>query len=63
MAQVLLLRGVNVGGRRLVVAAMRALLAEIGAGEVRSHSQSGNFVFTGALTREAVAAAMAARPE
>ncbi|MFJ3162787.1 DUF1697 domain-containing protein [Streptomyces kanasensis] len=42
-----LLRGVNVGGSRKVpMADLRALLTDLGHGEVRTHLQSGNAVFT-----------------
>ena len=42
---VVLLRGVNVGGRRkLPMAALRELLAEVGFGNVRTYIQSGNVV-------------------
>jgi uncharacterized protein (DUF1697 family) len=42
-----LLRGVNVGGHRKVpMAELRALLAELGHGDVRTYLQSGNAVFT-----------------
>ena len=42
---IVLLRGVNVGGRRrLPMAALRELLAEVGFGNVRTYIQSGNIV-------------------
>ncbi len=45
----LLLRGINVGGRnRLPMADLRALVAGLGHGDVRTHLQSGNVVCTGA---------------
>ena len=45
---ILLLRGVNVGGRnRLPMADLRALVAGLGHGDVRTHLQSGNVVCTG----------------
>jgi uncharacterized protein (DUF1697 family) len=45
---VLLLRGINVGGRnRLPMADLRALVVGLGHGEVRTHLQSGNVVCTG----------------
>jgi uncharacterized protein (DUF1697 family) len=44
-----LLRGVNVGGNRLVpMADLRAFLAALGCGDPRSLLQSGNLVFTAA---------------
>ena len=46
---VLLLRGVNVGGRnRLPMEALRALLAEAGCAGVRTYIQSGNAVLSAA---------------
>ncbi len=42
-----LLRGVNVGGHnRLPMAELRALLSELGFGDVRTYLQSGNATFT-----------------
>ncbi len=42
-----LLRAVNVGGRnRIAMSDLRALLEGLGYGEVRTHLQSGNAVFT-----------------
>ena len=44
-----LLRAVNVGGRnRIAMADLRELLEGLGYGEVRTHLQSGNAVFTAA---------------
>ena len=40
-----LLRAVNVGGRKLVMAELRALLADLGHPEARTLLQSGNLVF------------------
>ncbi|MGI9601577.1 MAG: DUF1697 domain-containing protein [Acidimicrobiales bacterium] len=41
-----LLRGINVGGhRRLPMADLRALVADLGHQRVRTHKQSGNLVF------------------
>jgi uncharacterized protein (DUF1697 family) len=41
-----LLRGINVGGNKLVpMADLRGLFARIGLGEARSLLQSGNIVF------------------
>jgi uncharacterized protein (DUF1697 family) len=46
-AQVALLRGINLAGRRRVsMPALRALLAEAGYGDVRTYVQSGNVVLT-----------------
>ncbi|MEU6404834.1 DUF1697 domain-containing protein [Streptomyces sp. NPDC046985] len=42
-----LLRGINVGGgRKVPMAELRALAGELGYGEVRTHLQSGQAVFT-----------------
>jgi uncharacterized protein (DUF1697 family) len=43
--QIALLRAVNVGGRNLAMAALRACVATLGLTEVRSILQSGNLVF------------------
>ncbi|MFJ6571092.1 DUF1697 domain-containing protein [Streptomyces sp. NPDC091292] len=43
-----LLRGINVGGRRLPMADLRGLLEGLGYGDVRTYLQSGNAVFTSA---------------
>lgn len=40
-----LLRAVNVGGRKLAMADLRALIAELGFGDARTLLQSGNLVF------------------
>lgn len=46
-----LLRAVNVGGRnRIAMADLRGLLEGLGYGEVRTHLQSGNAVFTTTTT-------------
>ena len=42
---VALLRGVNVGGRKLPMAELRALCAELGWEDVATYIQSGNVVF------------------
>lgn len=48
-----LLRGINVSGHKKVpMAELRALLAELGHGDVRTYLQSGNAVFTSALGDE-----------
>jgi uncharacterized protein (DUF1697 family) len=47
---VLLLRGVNVGGaNRLPMPEFRQYLTELGLGHVQTHIQSGNVVFSGAV--------------
>jgi uncharacterized protein (DUF1697 family) len=43
-----LLRGVNVGGKKVEMARLRALLTDMGFAEVRTLLQSGNAVFTAA---------------
>lgn len=43
--RILLLRGVNVGGVTLPMAGFRAMLADLGMKNVRTHIQSGNAVF------------------
>lgn len=45
--QVLFLRGVNVGGVKLPMAAFRAMLSEMGLVGVQTYIQSGNAVFEG----------------
>jgi uncharacterized protein (DUF1697 family) len=46
--QIALLRGINVGGHRKVpMARLRELMAELGYEDVRTYVQSGNVVFTG----------------
>ena len=53
---VLLLRGINVGGRNaLPMAELRAILEGLGAEDVATYIQSGNAVFRGDVTAEAVA--------
>ncbi|MCC3767069.1 DUF1697 domain-containing protein [Streptomyces sp. UNOC14_S4] len=57
-----LLRGINVGGhRKLPMADLRALLTELGYGDVRTHLQSGNAVFTSEVTDETALAAEVGR--
>ncbi len=61
---ILLLRGVNVGGsNRLPMAEFRAFLGEIGLARVQTHIQSGNAVFDGNLDglEEKIAAGMKLR--
>lgn len=43
---VALLRGVNVGGRKLAMADLRAIVEAAGHGDVKTYIQSGNVVFT-----------------
>ena len=58
---VLLLRGINVGGRnRLPMADLRAIVGGLGLGDVRTHLQSGNVVATGTGAPAEHAAALAA---
>jgi uncharacterized protein (DUF1697 family) len=55
--KVALLRGVNVGGNnRVAMAHLRELMHELGYGDVRTHLQSGNAVFTAVGTPPEVAA-------
>ncbi|MGW9358485.1 DUF1697 domain-containing protein [Streptomyces diastaticus] len=56
-----LLRGINVGGHKKVpMAELRALLTELGHGDVRTHLQSGNAAFTSVGTDpDALAAQLA----
>lgn len=51
---VALLRAVNVGGRKLPMADLRALCAEFGLGDVATYIQSGNVVFTASGKAEAI---------
>ena len=51
---VALLRAVNVGGRKLPMAELRALCAELGWTDVATYIQSGNVVFTAPGKPEAV---------
>ena len=51
---VALLRAVNVGGRKLPMAELRALCAELGWEEVATYIQSGNVVFTAEGKPEAI---------
>ncbi len=50
---VALLRGVNVGGRKLAMADLRAIVEAVGHAEVKTYIQSGNVVFTPAAGRAA----------
>lgn len=58
---VLMLRGINVGGRHKVpMADLRALLTDAGYGDVRTYVQSGNVVLSSALDPGALQDAAAA---
>jgi uncharacterized protein (DUF1697 family) len=56
--KVALLRAVNVGGRKVPMAELRALCAGIGWGDVATYIQSGNVVFTADGTDAAIEAAL-----
>lgn len=58
---VALLRAVNVGGRKLPMAELRALCAELGWSNVRTYVQSGNVIFDAACTPAEAEAALEAR--
>src|SRR5262245_33176650 len=53
-----LLRGVNVGGNMLRMEHLRALLAELGFGDVATYLQSGNALFSAKGTPDRLAAAI-----
>lgn len=55
---VALLRAVNVGGRKLPMAELRALCAELGWSHVATYIQSGNLVFTATGKAEAIEAVL-----
>jgi uncharacterized protein (DUF1697 family) len=57
---VALLRAVNVGGRKLPMAELRALCAELGLDDVATYIQSGNVVFTAAGRPAAIEARLEA---
>ncbi len=59
-AYVALLRAVNVGGRGVKMAELRALFADLGYAEARTHLQSGNVVFTANGDRAEIAATIEA---
>ena len=59
-AYVALLRAVNVGGRGVKMAALRALFADLGFADARTHLQSGNVVFTAHGDRAQIAATIEA---
>ncbi|WP_206185340.1 DUF1697 domain-containing protein [Sphingosinicella sp. CPCC 101087] len=58
-----LLRGINVGGRSLPMADLRALCAELGLADIATYIQSGNIVFSARERPEAVAAELEAAIE
>lgn len=67
MKQVLLLRGINVGGhRKLPMKELVAILEGLGASDVRTYIQSGNAVLSGGLSgaqiSDAIEAAKGFRP-
>jgi uncharacterized protein (DUF1697 family) len=53
---VALLRAVNVGGRKLPMAELRALAGEIGWADARTYIASGNLIFTADAPRETLEA-------
>jgi uncharacterized protein (DUF1697 family) len=55
---VALLRAVNVGGRKLPMAELRSLCAELGWTDVATYIQSGNVVFTAPGKAEAIEVAL-----
>jgi len=57
---VALLRAVNVGGRKLPMADLRALCGELGWADVATYIQSGNVVFTASGNPEAIEKALEA---
>ena len=59
--EIVLLRGINVGGRNsLPMAELRDLLTGLGAQDVRTYIQSGNAAYRGSLSEESIAAAIQA---
>jgi uncharacterized protein (DUF1697 family) len=46
MRQILLLRGINIGKRRIAMPALRELLSDAGYGDVQTYVQSGNVVLS-----------------
>ena len=55
MRQVLLLRGINIGKRRVPMPALRELLAGAGYGDVQTYVQSGNVVVDSKLSADKLA--------
>ncbi|MBF9035224.1 DUF1697 domain-containing protein [Rhodobacterales bacterium HKCCE2091] len=61
-ARVLLLRGINVGGRNsLPMSDLRTVLEDLGARDVATYIQSGNAVFRGDVSSDAVTVGIEAR--
>ena len=60
MRQVLLLRGINIGKRRVAMPALRELLTEAGYGDVETYVQSGNDVVSSGLAQRKLARESAA---
>ncbi len=59
MVQVILLRGINVGGHgKLPMAELKEILLVLGALDVQTYIQSGNAVFEGALNPDEIANAI-----
>lgn len=59
--KVALLRGINVGAsKRIAMPALRASFESLGATDVETYLQSGNVVFSGTLSAEAIEKAVAA---
>lgn len=59
--QVALLRGINVGGNKLVdMATLRAVLTDLGYADVRTYLQSGNAIFSSDISAAGGAGAAAA---
>lgn len=59
--KVALLRGINVGtSKRVAMPALRATFEGLGAADVETYLQSGNVVFAGSLTADAIEKAVAA---
>jgi uncharacterized protein (DUF1697 family) len=56
--QIVLLRGINIGSRRISMPDLRALLAEAGFGDVATYVQSGNVVLSSALPEQELATAL-----
>ena len=57
MRYAVLLRGVNVGGRnKIAMADLRRILTDLGYGDVKTHLQSGNGVFSARQSADKVAA-------
>jgi len=61
MRYAVLLRGVNVGGRnKIAMTDLRRILADLGYGDVQTHLQSGNGVFSSSRSADRLAAETAA---